>query len=178
MNKLNLSVALVLGSVMTSALAHGAGDDKKPPAAPAKVAPGPELAAYKAWAGNWKCEGKFTEAGVDHPIKGTSRMAWDLDGFWLVEQAQGLTHKGVNTWGYSTAKKAYVMFSVDNFGDWAHETSTGPDASGKWEWTGKGSDNGKDVEVKDTITLSADGKTFTATGTDTAGSSYTAICKK
>jgi hypothetical protein len=167
MPRLLASLALVL--LATPALAQ-----EKPPEPPK---PDPAFtAAMKPFLGTWKCSGKYMADGQEHKGTSTLKFDWDLGGFWMVEKFEGMHVHAVTWFGWDAAAKEFVSLNADSMGDYTHETSKGPDASGKWVWSGKGVDEGRTTDVKDLLTWNPD-RSFTVAGSDVSGS-YEATCKR
>jgi hypothetical protein len=178
-----LFAALTTTQLCASAFAQGADPAKKAapaskPAAPL-VRPKPDaaLAAYKPWQGTWKCSGKAVDGGVEHAMTGTVKFEWSLDGQWLQRTIDAGDYHSRSYYGYKPATKLYTSFNVDNAGNYIHRTSPGPDKDGLWKWAGKGSAMDKLVDLSDTVE-GKDGKSIHVSGSDTAGSTYDAVCKR
>jgi uncharacterized membrane protein len=128
--------------------------------------PAAELSQFKYFAGSWACSGDSPAGpfGAAHKTRSALAIKSDLDGFWYngtfteMKTAEN-PHpvRGIFHIGFDTAGKQFVISTVDNFGTWATEMSSG------WQgdtmvWTGDQMVMGEKAAARDTFFKKGDGE--------------------
>ena len=151
--------------------AHTARADDKPAAGgpPAAPKPAAELAAIKAMAGNWTCQGVMPAGAMgpgspEQKYQSTFKVVPIYEGFaynLTYEQKKSKTHPVhlLGSWsaGWDATKKKLVFFWLDNMGSVGTQTTT--------DWVGndlvlagEGSFMGHPTSLRDTLTRDGDKK--------------------
>ena len=124
--------------------------------APATPKPGPEHQKLAYFAGHWNEVGvmKPGPMGPGGQVTSTSTCEWFAGGFSIVCRSDGKgptgeTH-GLGILGYSTERKRYTYYGVDNSG-MGGELSYGDLTGDTWTWEGESLMGGKPVKGHYTI---------------------------
>lgn len=160
---ITIAAALAFAGTTATAddMAKKAPDAKKAPEpkkeAPKYEAPKPAQEVTdmaKGFAGNWKCEGKWSMDGASWTdFKGTNKVTTDLDKFWIkgdmAMTAGPMKMKGVEYITYDASQKKWYRHSMDSTGG----SEYGWSADGK-KWEGEMRMMGIVAKVKTTIEMS------------------------
>jgi len=123
----------------------------------------PELAMLKQFEGNWEGTSEMRITGLDEVLKGkgSSKMSWAADGWYMIENAQydmgelGTMH-GIGIWGYNPNTKKFDMHWFDSHG-MHHTGSSTYDASTKtWRMSGGSSGPWGNTVGEGTMTFTDD----------------------
>lgn len=152
------SLAAAFALAVTSAL-HA-----QTPAQPPK--PGPEHQKLAYFAGRWNSVGEMKPGpmGPGGAITGTSNCEWFSGGFYLVCRSEGRSPggpmQGLGIMGYSTERKRYTYYGIDNSG-MGGDMAYGEVAGETWNWEGEGLMGGQTVKSRYVIKqVSADSYTW------------------
>jgi hypothetical protein len=113
------------------------------------------VAAAKKMKGTWSCKGTMNDMqGAPMNVKGTWKWAPDLDKMWIrgdlkIAKLKGWKRGMTMTFFRSLQGTTWTQVMLDNMGGWGHETSTGPDATGKVSWDGESSGMGMNMKMHD-----------------------------
>ena len=167
-----ITFALALAVALAGTLAWA--QSPKPESGAKKTEPGgaampmpkapAELAQFKIFLGNWKCEGKAPDSpmGPAHATHTTVSARMDLDNFWMMfhveekktrENPAGI--KGTGYWTYDASTKRFGGPWVDNVGVTGNEWSAG------WQgdtisFEGEMTFMGQKMQVRDVFTKKSD----------------------
>jgi len=129
-------------------------------AADAPPGPNPKLKELKYFSGSWSCKGTgFAFMGTpEHKTAANVEAAWTLDGYWLSlryhETKTSINAHPVDVrvfWGWDEQQKKFASGSVDNFGSYAIQSSTGWDGD-KLTFEGDMHTSGGTVKTRDVFT--------------------------
>lgn len=119
------------------------------PAQPPK--PGPEREKLAYFAGRWNSVGEMKPGpmGPGGRMTATSICEWFSGGFYLVCRSDGRSPagemRGLGILGYSTERKRYTYYGIDNSG-MAAEPAYGEVAGDTWNWEGESPMGGQTVK--------------------------------
>jgi hypothetical protein len=129
-------------------------------AADAPPGPNPKLKELKYFSGNWSCKGTgFAFMGTpEHKTAANVEAAWTLDGYWLSLRYRE-TKTSINAhpvdvrifWGWDEQQKKFASGSVDNFGSYSIQSSTGWEG-GKMTFEGDMHTSGGTLKTRDVFT--------------------------
>jgi hypothetical protein len=117
-------------------------------AAPPK--PGPEHQKLAYFAGRWRSEGEMKPGpmGPGGKMTGTSTCEWFKGGFHLVCRSDGTgpggAMQGLGILGYSSERKRYTYYGIDNSG--MGDPSYGELVGATWNWEGESLMGGQTVK--------------------------------
>ena len=151
-------------------------------------APAPELATFKIFDGNWKCDSKFPAGsmGPGSPevlTKSAVKFKKALGGFWIVgdfavKKSKAMPAMNATFYmGYDTGSKKFILAQMDSMGSFLTETSAGFQGD-TITWAGEGYMMGQKLKIREKMikksdkevvhTMEADmGKGFMVMGEDT-----------
>jgi hypothetical protein len=120
--------------------------------------PGPEQQKLAYFAGRWNeaAEMKPGPMGPGGKMTGTSTCEWFAGGFSLVCRSEargpsGEPHNSLGVLGYSTERKRYTYYGIDNTGMGGGDLSFGELTGDTWTWEGESLMGGKPIKGHYTI---------------------------
>jgi hypothetical protein len=117
--------------------------------------PGPEHQKLAYFVGRWTIEGTMQPGpmGPGGPMTGTDTCEWFAGGFHIVCKSDGRgpagEMHGLNLLGYSSERKRYTYYGIDNSG-WG-DGATGELVGDTWNWESEATYGGQPVKTKYTL---------------------------